>query len=77
MTVVTKKATTVTSPLVVEMSQPFDGGEDFCFGSLTAFPALHGGVFVWLKKFVHLKEVADFVKQMLGQIANVHVLIHT
>ena len=62
---------------MVEMSQSFDGGEDFCFGSLTAFPALHGGVFVRLKKFVHLKEVADFVEQVLGQITNVDVLIHT
>ena len=62
---------------MVEMSQTFDSGEDLCLGSLTAFPALHGGVFVGLKKFVYLKEVADFVEQMLGQIANIYVLVHT
>jgi len=61
---------------MLEMGQSFDGGKDFCFGCLSAFPALHGGVFVRLKKLVHLKEVAHFVKQVLGQITNIKILIH-
>ena len=75
-TVVTKKVAKTTRPLMLEMSQSFDCGKDFGLGSLTAFPALHGGVFVRLKKLVHLKEVANFVEQVVGQIVNVHVLIH-
>ena len=62
---------------MLEMSQSFDGRKYLGLGSLTAFPALHGGVFVRFKKLVHLKEVADFVEQVLGQIANINVLIHT